>query len=244
MKKLLLLFWLVPVIASAQFGFGAGGGSAINTDSADFRALTVDSSRVLTEADTSEIPFEEQIGMTKWGVSDIALLSKLGGGDVIACNPFGINAPNNFTMSDSRARGSILVLTTDTTITGVGFSVSTAAVLGAATYDNFNGVAVYDADWSLLGQSANDGTIYNSTGLKRVDLTTPVQCSAGKIYIELLYNLSEAPTTHAVCRSISGYNTSDNWLGFELGYYRDSATGAESTITATITSTVPIFIVY
>jgi hypothetical protein len=95
-----------------------------------------------------------------------------------------------------------------------------------------------------LGQSANDGTIYNSTGLKRVDLTAPIQCSAGKIYIELLYNLSEAPTTHASCKNISGYSINDNWLGFDLGYYRDSATGAESTITAAATLTVPVFIVY
>lgn len=87
------------------------------------------------------------------------------------------------------------------TIGSVKWYSQTAAT--GATYDHFNGFGIYKANLNittftgtldLIGQTANDGTIWNSTGEQFKDLTADVDIDPGLYYIGHLTNWSAITT--------------------------------------------------
>lgn len=83
------------------------------------------------------------------------------------------------------------------------FNWYNATAATGATYNNFNGFGLYQANLDitsftgtldLIAQTANDGTIWNSTGEKFANFTSGIDIDAGLYYIANLTNWSAITT--------------------------------------------------
>lgn len=220
MKKILiLLFALISFVAMGQIPANIYVETVTVSES-----ITVSGDTVLTQGDTISIP------------SAVSSASNAGGGDAIFSNYMSSFAhlESTATLSsvpNSNGFISMCINQSDTVISSVRIKVQTAS--GTPTYSNFNGVVVYSVDGDVLtkiGESANDGTIFNTVGLIDIPLIAEAEVEKGVVAIEIVVSMSAGTRP-----SLIGLNAAidNDWynIGYDTSYKRNPATDAPSTIT-------------